>query len=123
MESKCVFENVAPVIPVRDLDAALARYQALGFSAEPYMGGERYGFVERGGIHLHLLEGKDHDPRSTAAHVYLYVSDADVLYAEWASAGEVGNLGPLYDTPYGLREFTLVDPDGTLHRIGSPLSR
>ncbi len=122
MDATCDFEYIAPVIPVRDLDAALARYRSLGFAAEPYVGEERYAFVERGGIHLHLLERKDHDPRSTAAHVYLYVSDADALHAEWAAAGDVGNLSEAFDTPYGLREFSLVDPEGTLHRVGSPLS-
>ena len=123
MEPECVFNYVAPVIPVRDLDAALGRYEALGFSVEPCTGGERYGFVERGGVHLHLLEWKEHDPGSTAAHVYLYVSDADALHVEWAGAGDVGNLRAPYDTPYGLREFSLIDPEGTLHRVGSPLSR
>ena len=117
------FEYVAPVIPVRDLDAALVRYRTLGFAAEPYTGGERYGFVERGGIHFHLAECEGHDPGSTAAHVYLYVSDAEALHAEWAAAGEVGILSTPYDTPYGLREFSLVDSEGTLHRVGSPLFR
>jgi hypothetical protein len=80
-----VFDYIAPVI-VRDLGAALARYAALGFTVEPYAGGERYGFVARGGIHLHVTEWKEHDPGSTAAHGYLYVSDADALHAEWAAA-------------------------------------
>jgi predicted enzyme related to lactoylglutathione lyase len=123
MASDIVFGYIAPVIPVRDLDAALARYAVLGFSAEPYAGGERYGFVARGGIHLHLNERHEHDAGSTSTHVYLYVSDADALHAEWAAAGSVGELSPLYDTEYGLREFSLIDPEGTLHRVGSPLSR
>lgn len=122
MDSECVFEHVAPVIPVRDLDAALARYQALGFTAEPDTGGERYGFLDRGGIHLHVVEWSDHDPGSTAAHVYMYVSDADALHAEWAAVGDVGNLSAPYDTPYGLREFSLIDSEGTLHRVGSRLA-
>ena len=116
-------QYVAPVIPVRDLDAALARYRLLGFAAEPYTGGERYGFVERGGVHLHLTEWMDHDPGSSGTHVYLYVSDAEALHAEWEQAGDVGDLSAPYDTPYGLREFSLIDPDGTIHRIGSPLRR
>lgn len=52
-----------------------------------------------------------------------YVSDADALYAEWSVAGDVGNLRTPYDTPYGLREFSLIDSEGTLHRVGSPQSR
>ncbi|MFJ5229023.1 bleomycin resistance protein [Kitasatospora sp. NPDC088391] len=128
------FDRVAPVVPVRDLAAALARYRLLGFTAEPYEGdggegdgggddGDRYGFVGRGAVELHLTEWAEHDPARTGAVVYLYVSDADALHAEWAAAGAPGRLTAPADTPYGLREFGYVDPEGTLHRVGSPLPR
>jgi catechol 2,3-dioxygenase-like lactoylglutathione lyase family enzyme len=115
------FESIAPVLPVRDLDAALARYRNLGFEVRAYEGSERYGFVRRGPVHLHLTEWSAHDPLITASQVYLYVSDADAVRAEWAAAGVEGRLTEPADTPYGLREFAYVDPDGTLHRVGSPL--
>lgn len=121
MADGVIFERIAPVVPVLDLDAALDRYRRLGFDVEPYAGGERYGFVERGAVSLHLTEWAEHDPGRTAAHVYIYVSDADALHAEWGAAGVDGRLGEVRDTPYGLREFGYVDPDGTLHRVGSPL--
>ena len=121
VDDDLIYERISPVLPVVDLDAALGRYRRLGFDAEPYSGPARYGFVERGGVSLHLTECKEHDPTRTGAHVYLYVSDADVLHAEWASAGVEGHLGDLIDTEYGLREFGYVDPDGNLHRVGSPL--
>ena len=31
-------------------------------------------------------------------------------------------VGELIDTPYGFREFAFRDPEGTLLRVGSPLS-
>ncbi|WP_328472472.1 VOC family protein [Actinoplanes sp. NBC_00393] len=114
------FERVAPVIPVRDLDAALQRYQRLGFAVRAYDGGERYGFADRDGVSLHLTEWAEHDPASTASSVYLYVSDADAVQREWS--GVDSRVGEPRDTPWGLREFAYVDPDGTLHRVGSPLS-
>ncbi|MEV4561077.1 VOC family protein [Kitasatospora sp. NPDC049285] len=114
------FERVAPVVPVRDLDAALERYRRLGFAAEPYTGGERYGFVSRGAVELHLTEWAENDPARTGAVVYLYVSDADAVHAQWAAAAVPGRLVAPADTDYGLREFAYVDPDGTLHRVGSP---
>jgi hypothetical protein len=56
----------------------------------------------------------------TAASVYLYVSDADALYAEWAALDNLaGRLIEPHEMPYSLREFAYIDPDGTLHRIGS----
>jgi len=122
MPDEITFEDVAPVIPVRDLAAALARYRQLGFEAHPYDGPERYGFVSRGPVSLHLAEDPGHDPAATGAVIYLYVSDADRLHAEWAATGLEGRLGHPHDTPYGLREFGFVDADGTLHRVGSRLA-
>ncbi|MCQ4362187.1 bleomycin resistance protein [Mycobacterium gordonae] len=116
------FTSAASIVPVRNLDAALDRYRRLGFEAREYAGPERYGFVDRGAVQLHLTEWAEHDPLSTSSSVYFYVSDADALYAEWKALADLGGrLHPPQDTPYGLREFAYVDPDGTLHRVGSPL--
>ncbi|MGH8888927.1 MAG: bleomycin resistance protein [Acidothermaceae bacterium] len=117
------FDSVAPVIPVRDLDVALDRYSQLGFDVHAYDGPERYGFVDRGAVSLHLAEGGGHhDAHAHGATVYIYVSDADALYAQWSSVGVPGRFVKPRDTPYGLREFAFVDDDGTAHRVGSPLS-
>jgi hypothetical protein len=115
------FSHVAPVIAVRDLDRALRRYRKLGFSARAYDGPDRYGFVERDGVELHLSESPEHDRTRDGAEIYLYVSDADALYTAWSAAGVKGRFIVPHDTPYGLREFAFVDRDGTAHRVGSPL--
>jgi catechol 2,3-dioxygenase-like lactoylglutathione lyase family enzyme len=115
------FSHVAPVIAVRDLDRALRRYRKLGFSARAYDGPDRYGFVERDGVELHLSESPEHDRTRDGAEIYLYVSDADALYTAWSAAGVKGRFIAPHDTPYGLREFAFVDRDGTAHRVGSPL--
>jgi hypothetical protein len=118
------FTSVSPIVPVRDLEIALTRYRRLGFDSRAYQGPERYGFVDRESVSIHLTEWADHDPLRTAASVYLYVSDADALYAEWAALDNLaGRLIAPDDRPYGLREFAYMDPDGTAHRVGSPLSR
>lgn len=115
------FTAVAPIIPVRDLDAALDRYRRLGFTVHAYQGPARYGFAERGPVSLHVSEWAEHDPLRTAASVYLYVEDADALYARWTASGVPGRFIEPADTDYQLREFAYVDPDGTAHRVGSPL--
>ena len=85
------FTSISPIVPVRDLEIALTRYRRLGFDSRAYQGPERYGFVDRGSVSIHLTEWADHNPLRTVA--------------------------------YGLREFAYIDPDGTAHRVGSPLSR
>jgi hypothetical protein len=55
--------------------------------------------------------------------VYLYVSNAHAVHTESKALENLeGRLIAPHDTPYGLREFAYVDPDGTAHRIGSPLT-
>ena len=86
------FSHVAPVIAVRDLDRALRRYRKLGFSARAYDGPDRYGFVERDGVELHLSESPEPDRTRDGAEIYLYVSDADALYTQHF-APDIGQRG------------------------------
>ncbi|MGH8970778.1 MAG: bleomycin resistance protein [Actinomycetes bacterium] len=116
------FDTVAPVLPTRDVPAALARYEKLGFAVDPYGDGDDgYSFVNRGDVWLHLCRVDDVDPRTTMVSVYLYVGDADALYAEWSGSGVEGRFDEPTDTDYGLREGAYIDPDGNLLRYGSPL--
>jgi hypothetical protein len=117
--SEVIFERIAPIVTVHDVDAALTRYRRLGFATELDEPAQ-YGFAERGPVQLHLQPGDPSDPRGTGGVVYLYVSDADVLHAEWTSAGVEGRFMGPHNTPYGLREFVYTDPDGIVHRVGSP---
>src|SRR4051812_3306768 len=103
-------ERVVPVVPVRNLPAALDRYRLLGFSVRSYGHGTGYGYADRDHVSIHLSEWDQHDPKRTGAVIYLYVSDADALRAEWAASGVEGHFGEVRDTEYGMREFAFVDP-------------
>ena len=92
MPTPIVFEDVAPVVPVRDLQVALKRYRQLGFEVRAYGHGTGYGYAQRGAISIHLSEWYVHDPKRTGSVVYLYVSDADAVRTEWANCGVEGRL-------------------------------
>jgi hypothetical protein len=117
------FERVAPVFPVRNVRAALEHYRRLGFEADPYEeereGDPIYGFLSRGPVQIHLARVTDLDPTRNTSACYIYVDDAKTLFEEWTSAKVNGRLHAPTDTPYGLREFAHVDPDGNLLRVGS----
>jgi predicted enzyme related to lactoylglutathione lyase len=117
--------RIAPVFPVRSVVSALEHYRALGFQAQAYSevaaDGPIYGFVDRDGIEIHLARVPDLDPGTNTSAAYLYVDDADELRARWAAAGVPGRLTEPESTPYGLREFAHVDPDGNLLRVGSEI--
>jgi DNA-binding MarR family transcriptional regulator len=115
------FRQFSPIFPVRDMTAALAHYAALGFDAFPYEGEDGYGFADRDGIGLHLTADPGHDPAHSHASAYLYVRDADALYAEWSRPGIGGQTLAVCSTPYQLREGAHIDPDGNLIRFGSPI--
>jgi uncharacterized glyoxalase superfamily protein PhnB len=100
-------------------------------------------------VEVHLSQWDDHDPRTTGNTVYLRVRDADAVYrrlhdelaaegrlylapasgltpeltAELEAredAGEVlTRLQEIEDKPWGQREFAVIDPAGTLVRVGS----
>ena len=118
-------QRVAPILPVRDVTAALAHYRQLGFETHAYgppgEANPEYGFARSGEVELHLSLSPDHDPKISASSCYLYVSDADALYSAWRAANVAGRLRPPENTPYLLREFSHVDPEGNLLRIGSPI--
>lgn len=111
--------GVAPILAVQDLDVAMRHYRRLGFVVHGYEGEAAYAFAERDEHSLHLAEVPDLDPAENTSAVYLYVSDADALYARWRSSGAAGRLIAPVDTDYGLREGAHVDPDGNLLRFGS----
>ncbi len=111
--------GMATILPVRDLDAALDHYRRLGFRVNPYDGG--YGYAVRGSADLHLAVRPGLDPRQNASAAYLYVDDADALFAEWRAAGVEGQFFETHHTDYGLREAAHIDLDGNLLRFGSPM--
>ena len=111
----------APVLPVRDIDAALGHYRQLGFQVRAYEGAA-YGYAQRDEVQLHLAQVEGLDPATSMTSVYLYVDDADELAAEWGRPGIAGRMVAPVDTDYGLREGAHVDPDGNLLRFGSPLT-
>jgi catechol 2,3-dioxygenase-like lactoylglutathione lyase family enzyme len=110
-------QRVAPIFPVRDLRAALAHYQRLGFATREYQGGG-YGYATLDGVEIHL--GVVHDVRARAS-AYLFVEDADELARAWRSVG--AEISPPEDTPWGQHEGAHVDPDGNVIRFGSPMKR
>lgn len=112
-----MFRRTSPILPVRDVEAALAFYARMGFDVRRYAPAP-YGFASRDGVELHLGQAPENDPSMASA--YVYVDDAEAVAAEWRAAGAEVH-GP-QDTEWGQHEGALVDPDGNIIRFGSPIS-
>jgi hypothetical protein len=110
----------APCFPVRDMRAALAHYERLGFEVMPYTQGMTWAWTRLGAAELHLFVKDDHDPATTAAAADLQAENIDELHRALRESAVCGTSDP-YDTPYG-REFVHVDPDNNLMRFVAPAS-
>ena len=112
-----ILHGIAPCFSVRDVAAALAFYDRLGFATRVYEHGG-YGYATLGAVEIHLgtrSKGSNIVP-STA---YLFVDDADAWAEQWIAAGV--DVGGPEDTDWSRREGVIIDPDGNILRFGSPL--
>lgn len=112
---KATLSAVHPVLMVRDVNAAVAFYQRLGFSlaftdsdTQP-----TYAGVRRDGVELHLqwhdaAEWTYPNDRPT----YRFVVDAVDQLSEELSAVAGLDRTEVRDTAWGTREFHVRDPDG-----------
>lgn len=127
--------SAAAILPVADLDRSVAFYRGIGFDADA-ASGAGYAFVSAGGIEFHLSQSEGFDPFSQAAMVYLCVDDVDAVHAaigledaaslshqelvaRWRAGKSLARIRPVHDEPWGMREFSFVDPDNNLVRVGT----
>jgi len=113
-----------PILPSRSLSDTLAFFQRLGFAGKIHGHGD-YAILTRGTVELHFFTYRELRPAESSAMCYIRVTDVESIYRAWASAqlprSGIPRITALEDKPWGLREFAIVDPDGTLLRIGQIL--
>jgi catechol 2,3-dioxygenase-like lactoylglutathione lyase family enzyme len=105
--------RAVPVLASLDIARSVAfACGKLGFetvSCEPGV----YGVVRRDAVVLHFWPCDDRRiAEATACRIE--VDDVDALHAACAPHRIVHPNGPLRDTPWGTREFAVLDPDGNL---------
>ena len=109
---------IAPILPVRNMERSVAFYQRLGFQHQPYEDGSSYAFLSMDGLSLHLSQFAGFE--TNVCSVYFYLEDVEGFFAKLRDAG-VPTLEAPEDKPWGLREFSISDPDETLLRFGQLL--
>ncbi len=112
------FGRAAPVICVRDIQAAQEFYsRVLGFE-KVFENGDPVGFMvmKKDRAEIHLSQKPDHKA-STVNVMHMFVSDVAALYAV-CEAEDVRIVKSLADKDYGQRAFVFADPDGNRIDIG-----
>ncbi len=108
-----------PKLPANDIGTTIEWFVTrLGFTEVFRYDG--YASVERDGAELHLFQMAI-DPKKTDFMVYLRVTGIDALYAEMQPRGVIHPNGALGEKPWGMREFSVLDPNGTLLTFGEPV--
>lgn len=133
--------SAAPVLPVHSLDGAMRFYQRLGFDVRRYDSG--YAYADREDLQLHLRASPELEQFAAGAEVYVETARVDELHAEWlpldfirvrtivtadmrtelrrrwAAGDPVGVISAqVMDKPWGVREFSVRDPDNNQLRFG-----
>ena len=117
-------EQLVVELAVRDLDHSLALYTALGFTLERRDGS--FAALRWGDRRLFLDERREVRPVGAptqpdlAMNIRILVPDVDRLWALADSLGLVVHKA-IGDRSYGLRDFTVLDPDGFGLRFASRL--
>ena len=119
-----VRHSLTAIVPCNDLDASEAFYNRLGFAQDQ---ANKNGHED----HRMLSDGKGGDLHLTSAvegwvlpgrnpfGVYLYTQEVDEL-AERFRDDIIERAKAPEHKPWGMYEFALSDPNGTLVRIGWP---
>ncbi len=112
-------EQLVVEIVVRDLDRSIAFYSALGFMLERRDAG--FAALRWEGRLLFLDQRSDLPELSgpSRANVRILTGEVDSVWAA-AQTLDLPVEQPIADRHYGLRDFTVLDPDGFGLRFASP---
>ena len=120
-----MIRHIAPQFFTTDMAATLTYYRdQLGFDCVgTWQDPPSYAIVARDQhkIHFRLAEPPAPNPDKYADELldaYLFIDDADALYAEYAARG-VEFTRALGNTPWQSREFVVKDCDGRLLAFGA----
>jgi uncharacterized glyoxalase superfamily protein PhnB len=109
--------DLIPMLPVRNMPAAVAFYARLGFIVASRNDDWRWAMLRFDDCRLMLDESINvHRDAPRQGVLYLYPDDL-VAYRAMITANGI-RLPPIEETFYGMKEFRIEDPDGNRLWIG-----
>ncbi|MFN0313987.1 MAG: VOC family protein [Burkholderiales bacterium] len=102
-----------------NIERSLAFFERLGFMRRGSFA--EYGIIERDGVQIHFwLYTDPRIPKETACRIT--VEGIEELFASFSEKGVIHPNGHLALRPWGVWEFSILDPDGnlvTFHEAGT----
>lgn len=106
-----------PKLASLDIERSVSFFESLGFRRHGDY--PDYGIVERDGVQIHYWLCSDaRIPKETACRIT--VEGIEALYGTYAAHGVIHPNGALATKPWGVREFSILDPDGNLVTFQQP---
>jgi uncharacterized glyoxalase superfamily protein PhnB len=115
------FSHAGPFLPVKDLKETIQYYkEQLGFYEEWFWKDSDAG-IRRDDLRLLFNKAPefvaDINSKNHALEICWFVRNVDAIYEEYKSKG-LTITSPLQDQPWKMREFSIMDLNGYIIRIG-----
>ncbi|UQB69433.1 bleomycin resistance protein [Epilithonimonas zeae] len=117
-----MISQIIPKLPFIDKEKTLQYYQNLGFEFPADYG--QYLIAVYNNSELHFFEFESLIPEKSDFMLYLKISNnIDKFYQQIQDKGiAIHPNGSLETKPWGMREFSLIDPNGTLLTFGEKMN-
>ena len=118
------FERLTPMLNVADAAATVAWYRGIGFEVvNTYEedGAINWAWLQRGGVNLMINQRALPPEAATGVNLYIDVDDVDALWVDLKDRVTVSEA--IIDQFYGMRDFWIEDPNGTILGFGQPLAK
>ncbi len=120
VDAKVLCDQVIPILGVSDVGASIDHYvNVLGFGKgfvwPPDKPKKHFASVGRGSVTIFF---DSNEPRVPGVRMWISVDDVDQLHAEFVERGANIKETPA-NRPWGMREISVVDPDGNILRFAS----
>jgi catechol 2,3-dioxygenase-like lactoylglutathione lyase family enzyme len=122
-KNQIMIQSIVPKLPMRNKAITTAYYlEQLGFQLASEHDYPEYLMVKKDAIELHFFLFPGLDALQNYGQVYLRTAEIDRLYEYFLGRKvAIHPNGPLETKPWGMREFSLLDPDHNLLTFGQEI--
>lgn len=115
---------IHPKLPMRNLSVTREFYTQLGFHKIGNAEYDDYLMITRDDIEIHFFGFADLNPKENYGQVYIRTDNIDGLYrAMLDQKVAIHPAGHLQAKPWGIKEFSILDPDNNLLTFGEEAKR